>query len=230
MIERPEFEALCQKLIPRMLAPIQRALADAGVKKEELLAIEVVGGGVRVPIIGAELQKFFGRDVSKTCDSDESVARGCALQCAMLSPSFRVKEFEVHDISPYPIELAWGAAPAKTPETLEKFTDPMDIESTPVFPARNELPSVKLISFKDRTDTFQLIARYTDQKSLPDGSSPILGRWLLSGLPAQTDKSKPAPVIKVRIACVNVSSTLPHTTLVLTLPSLVIACYGHRFV
>jgi molecular chaperone DnaK (HSP70) len=52
MIERPEFEALCQKLMPRLNATIQQCLNDAGVKKEELHAIEVVGGGVRVPIVG----------------------------------------------------------------------------------------------------------------------------------------------------------------------------------
>jgi molecular chaperone DnaK (HSP70) len=75
--------------------------------------------------VRCRLQEFFGREISKTCDGDESVARGCALQCAMLSPAFRVKEFEVHDLSPYPIDFAWGAAPAKTPESLEKFTDPM---------------------------------------------------------------------------------------------------------
>ena len=38
-----------------------------------------------------------------TCNADESVARGCALQCAMLSPSFRVREFVVNDVSSFPI-------------------------------------------------------------------------------------------------------------------------------
>lgn len=212
MIERPEFEALANaKLMPRLSALINQCLAEAGVKKEELAALEVVGGAVRIPIVGQKLQEFFGREISRTCDGDESVARGCALQCAMLSPSFRVKEFEVHDICPYPIDLAWGAAPAKTPETLEKFTDPMDIESTAVFPVRNELPSVKLISFNDRTDTFQLIARYSDMKNAPPGTSDVLGRWLISGLPAQADKSKPASVIKVRVK-LNLHGTISVTS------------------
>jgi heat shock protein 4 len=81
-----------------------------------------------------------------------------------------------------------------------------DIESTAVFGARSEVPSVKLISFKDRTDTFQLIARYSDQKALPAGTNEVLGRWLISGLPPQ-DKSKPPAIIKVRIK-LNIHGTL----------------------
>jgi molecular chaperone DnaK (HSP70) len=40
----------------------------------------VVGGGVRIPCIQACLKSVLGRDLSFTCDGDESVARGCVLQ------------------------------------------------------------------------------------------------------------------------------------------------------
>jgi len=89
--------------------------------------------------------------MSKTCDGDESVARGSALMCAMISPSFKVKEFEVHDVTNYAIDLQWGPVPAAG---LEFKPD----DSTPLFTVNNAIPSVKLISFNDRTEPFQLVA------------------------------------------------------------------------
>lgn len=40
---------------------------------------------------------------------DEAVSRGCALQCAMLSPAVRVREFSITDVQPYAVRLAWDA-------------------------------------------------------------------------------------------------------------------------
>ena len=50
---------------------------------------------------------MFGRTVSTTLNQDEAVSRGCALQCAMLSPAVRVRDFSVTDIQPYPLKLTW---------------------------------------------------------------------------------------------------------------------------
>ena len=51
---------------------------------------------------------MFGKEPKTTMNQDEAVARGCAMQCAILSPSFRVREFSVKDSQPYRIKLAWG--------------------------------------------------------------------------------------------------------------------------
>lgn len=103
-IERPEFEEMCKKdMVPRIRLVLQEALDKAGLSAADLTATEIVGGATRIPMVQQELAAFFGKEVSKTCDSDESVARGCALQCAMLSPAFRVREFDVHDITPYAV-------------------------------------------------------------------------------------------------------------------------------
>lgn len=72
-------------------------------------AVEVIGGSCRVPAIKEVIQSVFKRDLSTTLNLDEAVSRGCALQCAMLSPTFKVREFNVTDIQPYPIQLRWQA-------------------------------------------------------------------------------------------------------------------------
>lgn len=48
--------------------------------RDEIYAVEVVGGATRIPSIKERISKFFGKDVSTTLNADEAVARGCALQ------------------------------------------------------------------------------------------------------------------------------------------------------
>ena len=193
-IERSEFETLAaQTLLPRLTALVGGLVARVGVKKEELQSLEVVGGSVRIPAVQKALQDWFGRDLSKTCDGDESVARGCALMCAMISPSFKVREFQVQDISPYSIALEWGPATASgQPNPAMKPDD-----STPLFSANNAIPSVKLISFNDRTEAFQLVARYSNESQLPPGTHPVIGRYVVKGMPPRGQAK--VPKIKVRV-------------------------------
>ena len=69
--------------------------------------MEVVGGSSRIPAVKERIKSVFSKDTSSTLNADEATARGCALQCAMLSPTFRVREFVVNDVTPYPITLSW---------------------------------------------------------------------------------------------------------------------------
>lgn len=48
--------------------------------RDEIYAIEVVGGATRIPAIKEKISKFFCKDISTTLNADEAVARGCALQ------------------------------------------------------------------------------------------------------------------------------------------------------
>jgi len=185
-ITRDEFEQLSAPLLQQLKAPVEAALAQANTKAEDLAFVEVIGGATRIPMVQTALKDLFGKDLSKTCDSDESVARGCALQCAMLSPSFRVREFEVQDIAPYAVEMSWGLV-GQAPE-----------DATVLFPTGNAVPATKMISFKDRSAAFQLAAKYADPASLRPGISTDVGRWVVSGLPeGQDDPSKVK--IKVRV-------------------------------
>lgn len=51
-----------------------------GLKKEDIYAVEIVGGTTRIPAVKEKISKFFGKEVSTTLNADEAVARGCALQ------------------------------------------------------------------------------------------------------------------------------------------------------
>jgi hypothetical protein len=77
---------------------------------EEIHAVEIVGGSSRIPAIKHLIEVVFGKQSSTTLNQDEAVSRGCALQCAMLSPAIRVREFSITDIQNYPIKLVWDAS------------------------------------------------------------------------------------------------------------------------
>lgn len=64
----------------------------------EIYAVEIVGGSSRIPAIKQLIEKVFHKQPSTTLNQDEAVSRGCALQCAMLSPAVRVREFSVTDV------------------------------------------------------------------------------------------------------------------------------------
>ena len=73
--------------------------------------VEVVGGTTRVPMVLKQLTDLFGREPSRTLNSKETVSRGCALQCAMLSPTFKVRDFQVLDSFPYGVQFRCAGRP-----------------------------------------------------------------------------------------------------------------------
>lgn len=173
MVTRQEFEELIEPLLSKTHVVLEQALADAKLTKEDIEIIEVVGGGSRVPAIKERIQAFFGKPLSFTLNQDEAVARGCAFSCAILSPVFRVRDFSVQDVVPYPIEFAW-----------EKSADiPDEDTSLVVFNKGGVMPSTKILTFY-RKQPFDLEARYVKPEDLPGKVNPWIGRFSVKGVQA----------------------------------------------
>ncbi|KAL4563053.1 hypothetical protein LXL04_027084 [Taraxacum kok-saghyz] len=101
-ITREEFEELSLELLDKVIVACNKAGNDAGLlSADEVDCIELVGSGSRVPAIMKSITSVFGKEPIRTLNGSECVARGCALHCAMLSPTFRVPDYKVHDIFPY---------------------------------------------------------------------------------------------------------------------------------
>merc|ERR1719311_1221943 len=98
---------------------LDEAFAGCGLAKEDIHTVEIFGGSVRIPIVQTTVSEFFGRPCMKTQNFDECVAKGCALQCAMLSPAFKVRDFSVNEISLYPIALSWSPSAAAAADSME---------------------------------------------------------------------------------------------------------------
>lgn len=173
MVTRQEFEAMVEPVLSRVTAPLEQALAEAKLTKEDIDVIEVVGGGSRVPAIKERIQSFFGKGLSFTLNQDEAIARGCAFSCAILSPVFKVRDFAVQDVISYPIEFAW-----------EKDADiPDEDTSLVVFNKGNMLPSTKILTFY-RKQPFTLEARYAKPEELPGKIPAFIGQFSVKGVKA----------------------------------------------
>ncbi|KAK9049240.1 hypothetical protein SSX86_031793 [Deinandra increscens subsp. villosa] len=94
-VTRKEFENLSSKLLERIIVPCNMALKDAGLSVDKIDTIELVGSASHIPAITRILRKFFKKEPARTLNARECVARGCALRCAMLSPSLIVRDYKV---------------------------------------------------------------------------------------------------------------------------------------
>ena len=83
-LKRSELEILVSEIIDQTLGPCQQALEDAGVEKEDIDEILMVGGQSRMPLVLTKVADFFGKEPHKGVNPDEVVAMGAALQGAAL--------------------------------------------------------------------------------------------------------------------------------------------------
>lgn len=95
-IKRDEFEQISIPILERVKKPLEKALSEANLTVEDIYAVEVVGSGSRVPAMIRILTEFFGKEPRRTMNASECVAKGCALECAILSPTFKVRDFQVN--------------------------------------------------------------------------------------------------------------------------------------
>eukprot|EP00008_Paramoeba_atlantica_P008950 CAMPEP_0201475304 /NCGR_PEP_ID=MMETSP0151_2-20130828/747_1 /ASSEMBLY_ACC=CAM_ASM_000257 /TAXON_ID=200890 /ORGANISM="Paramoeba atlantica, Strain 621/1 / CCAP 1560/9" /LENGTH=847 /DNA_ID=CAMNT_0047855359 /DNA_START=88 /DNA_END=2631 /DNA_ORIENTATION=+ len=170
VIERNEFEAFSAPLFDRIKKPLQEALEIAKIPAEELAAVEQIGGSVRIPRVQDLVKEVFGRDPGRRLNSEECVAKGCAMQCAVLSPKFQVKkDFKVRDVSMNPVVIRY----------CQKGDDGRDVEqpeTAEIFVKNNVTPSTKMMTFKT-PERVEIVADYSQGADLPFGSSPHLGDY-----------------------------------------------------
>merc|ERR1711981_1383814 len=85
-LTRAKFEELNNDLFKKTLGPVQVALDDAGMKKNEINEIVLVGGSTRIPKVQQLIKDFFnGKEPNKGINPDEAVAFGAAVQGGILS-------------------------------------------------------------------------------------------------------------------------------------------------
>ncbi|XP_008271748.3 heat shock protein 105 kDa isoform X2 [Oryctolagus cuniculus] len=184
-MNRSQFEELCADLLQKIEAPLYSLLEQTQLKREDVSAVEIVGGTTRIPAVKEKIAKFFGKDISTTLNADEAVARGCALQCAILSPAFKVREFSVTDAVPFPISLVWNHDSEDTEGVHE------------VFSKNHAAPFSKVLTFL-RRGPFELEAFYSDPQAVPYPEAKI-GRFIVQNVSAQKDGEKSRVKVKVRV-------------------------------
>ncbi len=84
-LSRAQLEKMITKLVARSIACCERALDDAGLGKEAIDEVVMVGGSTRIPLVLERVAAFFGKEPNRTVNPDEAVALGAAVQAAVLS-------------------------------------------------------------------------------------------------------------------------------------------------
>lgn len=85
-ITRARFEELCMDLFRGTMDPVERALKDSRLSKNQIDEIVLVGGSTRIPKVQQLLSDFFnGKELAKNINPDEAVAYGAAVQAAILT-------------------------------------------------------------------------------------------------------------------------------------------------
>lgn len=184
-LNRAKFEEFCAELLAKVEVPLRSIMEQTRLKKDDIYAVEIIGGASRIPAIKERISKFFGKELSTTLNLDEAVARGCALQCAILSPAFKVREFSITDVVPYPISLKWTSAADEGASDCE------------VFPKNHAAPFSKVLTFY-RREPFSLEAYYNNLKEMPY-PDPTIGQFNIHKVVPQPSGESAKVKVKVRV-------------------------------
>jgi molecular chaperone DnaK len=98
VITRADLEKLVDDLIKRTLEPLKKAMADAGLKNEQIDEVVMVGGMTRMPKVRDVVKQFFGKEPHTGVNPDEVVAIGAAIQAGVLQGD--VKDVLLLDVTP----------------------------------------------------------------------------------------------------------------------------------
>ncbi|KAF0750652.1 hypothetical protein AaE_006632 [Aphanomyces astaci] len=184
--KRSEFEALCADLFGRVLGPVESVLQKTGLAKTDLSAIEIIGGGVRIPKIQSLLKGYFERDLGLHLNGDEAMALGAAFHGANLSTAFRVRHVGMTDIASYPVGVRLVDLHREHP-AADDGDDKHWVKRASLFGDAQRLNVKKSVAFSHSTDV-SCTFRYDQPSGLPAGTSALISRYNITGIDAFVSK------------------------------------------
>lgn len=164
-LSRAKFEQLADTLIKRTLKPCEDALRDAGLSKDKIDEVILVGGSTRIPAIQQAVEDFFGKKPNRSVNPDEVVALGAAIQGGVLSGD--VKDVLLLDVTP----LSLG---------IETMGNVFDI----VIESNSTIPTKKTKTYSTAADNQPSVEIHILQGERPMArDNRSVGRFILDGIP-----------------------------------------------
>ena len=114
-LSRSKFEDLSHDLLDRCKKPVEQALSDAGLTKNDINEVVLVGGSTRIPAVQQLVKDYTGKEPNQSVNPDEVVAVGAAVQAGVLAGE--VKDIVLLDVTPLTlgIETLGGVMTALVP-------------------------------------------------------------------------------------------------------------------
>jgi len=97
-LSRAKFNELTHDLVEKTMGPVRRALKDAGMTKNDIHQVLLVGGSTRIPAVQDAIKNELGKEPNKGVNPDEVVAMGAAIQGGVLAGD--VKDVLLLDVTP----------------------------------------------------------------------------------------------------------------------------------
>jgi molecular chaperone DnaK len=164
-ITRSKLEQLISKIVEKCRHPLEQAIKDAKLKKEDIDKIIMVGGPTRMPIIQKFVEDLIGKKVERGVDPMECVAQGAAIQAGVLAGE--VKDVLLLDVTPLTLGI----------ETLGGVR-------TELIQRNTTIPSKKSQIFSTAADNQPAVTINVLQGERPMAAdNKSLGRFDLVGIP-----------------------------------------------
>lgn len=164
-LSRSKFEQLADELVQRTLKPCADALRDAGLDKNDIDEVILVGGSTRIPKIQEAVEAFFGKKPNRSVNPDEVVAIGAAIQGGVLSGD--VKDVLLLDVTP----LSLG---------IEVMGGMYDV----VIESNSTIPTKKSKTYSTAADNQPSVEIHILQGERPMAKdNRAIGRFILDGIP-----------------------------------------------
>lgn len=171
-LTREKFEEIVASVVEKFRDLLLKLKAEI---KVPLHSVEIVGGGTRIPIIQRIIQEVFGMDISRTLNASESIARGCAIEAAMLTPAFKVAPYAIEEANYHPIKCSWTFKKEGQME-IEDSPNKVKKQSALLFPKGDPIPSAKAITFHN-DNNIEINIVYADP--VPEGANPLIAKYMV---------------------------------------------------